>query len=120
MTAKPDTRAHDTGASTNPLAAINDAFRRHPVSGQMVATAGIIALGETALPEILQRVRDFTDFTTDNDPYGEHDFGAFEWGGKRIFWKIDCYDRDMRFGSPDPLDPSVTTRVLTILLASEW
>jgi len=68
----------------------------------------------------LRRVFAFSDFTADNDPYGEHDFGSFEFAGKTIFWKIDAYDRDLANGSPDPSDPSVTTRVLTVLLAEEY
>ena len=66
------------------------------------------------------RVHGFTAFSPDNDPYGEHDFGSFEYAGKTIFWKIDCYDRDLDNGSPDPTDPAVTTRVLTVLLAEEY
>jgi hypothetical protein len=62
----------------------------------------------------------FSDFTPDNDPHGEHDFGSFEHAGKSIFWKIDCYDRDLNFGSPNPADPNVTARVLTVLLAEEY
>ena len=65
-------------------------------------------------------MRAFDTFTSDNDPYGEHDFGTIEWRGTRLFWKIDCYDPDMRFGSSDPADPSVTARVLTIMLAEEY
>jgi hypothetical protein len=41
-------------------------------------------------------------------------------GGVRYFWKVDCYDRATEFGSPDPTDPAVTTRVLTILRADEY
>ena len=59
-------------------------------------------------------MREFAAFSPDNDPYGEHDFGAIEWDSIRVFFKLDYYDRDMRFGSPDPADPAVTTRVLTI------
>ncbi len=50
----------------------------------------------------MRRVHDFIAFTPDNDPHGEHDFGSFEFAGKTIFWKIDCYDRDLNYGSPDP------------------
>ena len=55
-----------------------------------------------------------------NDPHEEHDFGVVEHGGVRCFWKIDYYDREMEMLSPDPADPSVTTRVLTIMLADEY
>jgi len=120
MTAKADTRACDIPAPPAPLALLNDAFRRDPTSGQLFATAGVISLGGTALPSVLELVRTFDAFTPDNDPYREHIFGSFEWEGKRLFWKIDYYDRSLHFGSPDPLDPSVTTRVLTIMLASEY
>jgi hypothetical protein len=55
-----------------------------------------------------------------NDPHGEHDFGNFTLAGRKFFWKIDYYDAAMEFGSEDPADPSKTTRVLTIMLASEY
>ncbi|NKC16498.1 MAG: DUF3768 domain-containing protein [Gammaproteobacteria bacterium] len=67
------------------------------------------------------RVRDYEDFTPDNDPYGEHDFGAFEAGDLgKLFWKIDCYDTELSYGSEDPADPEKTTRVLTLTLAHEY
>lgn len=65
-------------------------------------------------------VQTFLAFTPDNDPHGEHDFGAFDLGGQRLFWKIDYYDRDLRYASDDPADPDITTRVLTIMMASEY
>lgn len=64
--------------------------------------------------------RRFTDFTPYNDPYDEHDFDAVTPGDQQMFWKIDYYDIDLTGGSPDPADQAVTTRVLTIMLASEW
>ena len=82
-------------------------------------TAGVQALGEGGIAEALIETRDFDAFTPDNDPYDEHDFGAFRAAGERLFWKIDYYDRDRSYGSPDPTDPDVTTRVLTIMLASK-
>ena len=62
----------------------------------------------------------FDAFTEDNDPHGEHDFGAFDHAGHRIFWKIDYYDQSLEFGSENPADPAKTTRVLTIMLADEY
>ena len=69
---------------------------------------------------LLQKVRSFDAFGEDNDPHGEHDFGAFDLCGERLFWKIDYYDKDLSFGSPEPADPAVTRRVLTIMLASDY
>ena len=120
MVAKPTTHVLTTSGLLSPMARLNDAFRRQPTSGTLVCTAGVFALGQEALPAILQLVQAFDAFTPDNDPYGEHDFGALSWRGERLFWKIDYFDRTMRFASPDPLDPAVTMRLLTIMLASEY
>jgi hypothetical protein len=62
----------------------------------------------------------FNVFIEDNDPNGEHDFGSFEIDGRKLFFKIDYYDKDMRYGSEDPSDPSQTARVLTLMLAEEY
>lgn len=57
-----------------------------------------------------------------DDPYGERDFGVVKFLDERIFWKIDSYAADgtFSFGSDAPWDASATTRVLTILLPSEY
>lgn len=101
------------------IARLNDSFRRSPASGWMI-TAGVQAKGPIFVLCATNAVSAFETFTEDNDPYGEHDFGSFELGGERLFWKIDYYDRDFRYGSPNPSDPAVTRRVLTIMLASEY
>ncbi len=99
---------------------LNDAFRTTLQGGKVMVTAGIAALGLPTQLEVLERVKTFQEFTSDNDPYGEHDFGSFDHEDERIFWKIDCYDRTLEYGSDDPSDPLVTVRVLTIMLASEY
>ncbi len=86
----------------------------------MFVTQGVISLGDGIVPQVIIAVTEFKDFTPENDPRGEHDFAALTVLGHSINWKIDYYDRDMEYGSPDPADPSVTTRVLTIMLASEY
>ena len=68
----------------------------------------------------LAAVRTFDTFTRDNDPHGEHDFGAFAVDGEKCFWKIDCYDKSLEHGSEDPADPELTVRVLTVMLAEEY
>ena len=97
------------------IAALNDEHRRS-MTGCTV-TRGITAL-TSIVNDIFVRVRDFKDFTEDNDPYGEHDFGSFEILGNRIFWKIDYYNEELS-GWCDPLSPDCH-RVLTIMLAEEY
>jgi hypothetical protein len=50
----------------------------------------------------------------------EHDFGSFEADGAVIFFKIDYFDKNLTYHSPDPSDPPVTERVITIMLAEEY
>ena len=101
------------------IADLNDALRRH-FTGHVVLTAGIDALPDDLKARVLQTVREFSHFDGSNDPYGEHDFGAFELANLTVFWKVDYYNVDMTAGSEDPADPNKTTRVLTIMLASEY
>jgi hypothetical protein len=83
-------------------------------------TCGVDALPPDAKLAAMLKVREFSDFSADNDPYGEHDFGSFEVGDDKFFWKIDYYDAHMEHGSEDPSDMFKTTRVLTIMLAEEY
>jgi hypothetical protein len=99
---------------------LNDAFRRSFVGGRVMMTQGIAALSKERRAAIFEAVRRFDRFTPDNDPHGEHDFGAIDHAGQRIFWKIDYYDETLSAGSEDPADPSRTTRVLTVMLAEEY
>lgn len=110
----------DNFARPQQIAALNDALRRHRTGGRLFLTPGVVTLGGQAMLAILDAVAGFAAFTDGNDPHGEHDFGAFEHDGTRLFWKIDYYDRDLCGGSPDPADPAVTTRVLTIMLVEEY
>jgi len=99
---------------------LNDRFRRSGIGGDILITPGIQALGESGMQAVAEKVMHFEQFREDNDPHGEHNFGAFDHDGQRIFWKIDYYGPDMMSGSEDPSDPDATRRVLTIMLASEY
>ena len=119
--ARPTTIASITPVSSAArIAALNDALRRHSTGGRLFLTSGVARMGDEAVTMVLATVAAFTAFTDDNDPHGEHDFGAFEHDGVLLFWKVDYYDSDLRYGSPDPANPAVTTRVLTIMLADEY
>ncbi len=99
---------------------LNDLLRTTGAGGRTVMTRGVQAQGEEAVHEILQKVRNYNRFHPDSDPYGEHDFGSFAYQGHEYFWKIDYYDSTMELGSPDPANPDVTKRVLTVMLAEEY
>jgi len=102
------------------LAQLNDAFRRTLIGGRVVITDGVAALGEEGVKAVIRRVATFDAFTLDNDPHGEHDFGSLTHEATTIFWKIDAYDCACELGSPNPLDPAVTCRVLTVMRADEY
>lgn len=99
---------------------LNDAFRQCFIGGRVLITEGVLERGGDFQSACVEAVQRFTAFDDGNDPHREHDFGAFDIEGTRVFWKIDYYDRTMEAGSEDPSDPTVTTRVLTIMLASEY
>jgi hypothetical protein len=105
---------------TERIRALNDQLRVNGIGGRIVMTVGISGLPEERLRRTLMAIQSFSDFTNDNDPHGEHDFGIVEVAGERIMFKIDYYDLAMSGHSPDAADPAVTVRVLTILLASEY
>lgn len=99
---------------------LNDQLRRHHIGGHIMVTPGIQALGEVSVAELFAEIARFDGFSADNDPYEEHDCAVLDWAGSRVIWKIDYYDRKMMFGSPDPADPAVTERVMTVMLADEY
>lgn len=99
---------------------LNDKLRVRGRGGRICISRAVVDLGPEAFTELRAAVAEFADFSRDNDPYGEHDFGSVECQGERFFWKIDCYDSSNTYGSPDPADPSVTSRILTIMLACEY
>ena len=98
------------------IARLNDAARRNVMS--YMTSAGVISLEPSIVGDIYTAVYNYKRFTEDDDPYGEHDFGSFTVAGNKIFWKIDYYDQQLKYGS-DPLDPNCR-RVVTIMLAEEY
>ena len=102
------------------IRALNDELRQNFAGGAAVMTPGIAALGAEAVARIVKTVAVFDDFCHANDPHEEHDFGAFDADGQRVFFKIDYFDESLSYHSPDPADPSVTKRVITIMLAEEY
>ena len=94
------------------IARLNDRARQ----AMGLTCTAFVTVGFRSLPDADQsRVRELIEtydaFDEDSDPHGERE---------RVFWKLDYYDRDLRFGSEDPANPAVTRRVLTIMLSDEY
>ena len=106
--------------STDSIRALNDQLRRDLTGGRAVMTPGIAALGSQAVQRLVQTIVTYDNFCIANDPHGEHDFGAFDFDGIEVFFKIDYFDKDLNCHSPDPADPAVTERVITLMLAEEY
>ncbi|OYY78996.1 MAG: hypothetical protein B7Y43_03750 [Sphingomonas sp. 28-62-20] len=101
-----------------------------------VATVGFRSLPEADQSSVRELIETFDTFDDDNDPHGERDFGTIyqlvcgRWTTERpqsrddererVFWKLDYYDRAMRFASEDAANPAITRRVLTIMLSDEY
>lgn len=107
------------------IGAQNDRFRTSlngdpELVGKILITPGVTESGPEFLLAAYQAVRDFTDFSEDNDPYHERDFAAVEVMGTKIFWKIDVYDTGYLYGSENPEDPAQSRRVLTLMLPIEY
>ena len=106
------------------VAELNDMFRSGQseieIPGRIVMTHGVAALGEEAVQEVLQKVRDFNDFKKDNDPYGEHDFGKIMHNDEAFYFKLDYYDPNLQYHSEDKTDLEKTVRVMTIMLVTEY
>ena len=118
-------------------ARLNDMARRAMgVACTAVATVGFRSLPDADQSCVRELIETFDAFDEDNDPHGERDFGTIyqladgrwtterprlrEDERERVFWKLDYYDRDLKYGSEDPADPAKTRRVLTIMLAEEY
>jgi hypothetical protein len=113
-------RASVADIHTARIRKLNDQFRHTFVGGIVAGTDGFGSLDPDLGHRFLRAIQEFDDFSKDNDPYAEHDFGAVTLAGETVFWKIDYYDCTMVAGSPDPADPDKTLRVMTIMLGSEY
>jgi len=108
-------------ARVTQIAELNDQLRQTLHGGRILFSRGVNALCPSLCSRIIAALREFNNFRRDeDDPFGEHDFGAFEVLGRRLFFKIDYYDRSLTAASPDPSDPGVTVRVLTVMLPEEY
>lgn len=108
------------------IAKLNDEFRslltskEHERLGVAVMTRAVQSLPTAEQIELLELVRDFNDFSEENDPYQEHDFEAVNFNNEKYYFKIDYYAPDLVHASENPSDADMTYRVLTIMHSSEY
>ncbi|MEM9476949.1 MAG: DUF3768 domain-containing protein [Pseudomonadota bacterium] len=82
---------------------LNDRFRRKGLgNGSVFVTSGVQGQGAEFVLAAVEAVRMFDGFSEDNDPWGEHDFGAVAVNGEKVFFKIDYYDPSLEAGSANP------------------
>lgn len=98
----------------------NDLLRQNHRGGRVLLTRGIAALDAATQAKIVKAVALFDQFTTDNDPHGEHDCAILSVEGHRIMFKIDYFDPTLTYASEDPADPKLTARVMTIMCTEEY
>lgn len=96
------------------ISMLNDKFRKSGFG--VTLTCGVQSVED--LPGLLKAIREYDNFTEDNDPYFEHDFGSLVWNGDKVYWKIDYYNETLD-GWADPLTKECK-RVLTVMLAEEY
>ena len=106
--------------NTEKIKELNDKLRSTGKGGRIMLTSGVLAQGQETAQQVLLLVKNYSNFTPDNDPYHEHDFGVINHNNIKYFWKIDYYDLACSMHSPDASNPDVTIRVLTLLLAEEY
>ena len=104
----------------NRIRDLNDQLRTTGRGGQVLVAQGLLAFGADFVARAISAVANFSDFTPDNDPHGEHDFGAVTVSGESVFFKIDYYDVALTAGSEDPADAAITRRVMTVMLAADY
>ncbi len=86
---------------------------------EIVVTQGVVETFDS-FDDVLTEIREFDNFTPDNDPFGEHDFGKIVVDGHKMYWKIDYFDLDRQFHSPDKYSVDLTFRVMTVMLREEY
>ncbi|HUE79668.1 MAG TPA: DUF3768 domain-containing protein [Sphingomicrobium sp.] len=111
--------AHDVPRAER-IARLNDELRKNGNGGQILITKGVQALVGFDAEQLARELAAFDEFDPFNDPHGERDFGSLDLFGGELLFKVDYYAPDLLFGSNDPADPTVTQRVLTVLLAEEY
>jgi hypothetical protein len=101
---------------TDTIRALNDAARATFTGCLVLLTDAFEALPLTTRAQVLKKVREYDDF--DDTRFPEHRVGYLDHEGEVYIFEIIYRDLTLQTHSPDPANPRVTRRVLTIGIAS--
>ncbi len=93
------------------IARLNDKLRKTGEGGTIMVTQGVLALKGFDRSILAAALANYDEFDVDNDPHGERDFGDFSLFQTAIYFKIDYYDSELKFGSNDPADACNTPSI---------
>ena len=102
------------------IASLNDQLRKTGTGGTIIITQSVRRLTGFNAEALAVALANYNGFDAENDPHGGRDFGDLTLFATDLLWKIDYYDLDLKFGSDDPADPSITSRVLTVMTTTDW
>lgn len=135
-----------TVSSSKVVASQNDKFRKqllnyitlfddymHSTETIFQTNSGIVKLSDNVSmldaddkANLLRLFIHYDDFSIEgeephgDDPYGEHDFGVVDTNTGRYYFKIDYFDNNYEYHSPNKEFLTLTKRVLTVLEANEY
>ena len=101
------------------IARLNDQLRKSGKGGTIVTTRNVRSLEGFDALELVTALAHYDGFDEDNDPHGERDMGDFILFDTDLYFKIDYFEQDLKFGSDDPADASITHRILTIMTKAD-
>lgn len=85
-----------------------------PRPHRMVLSETVASFETDKLMRLFELVRGHKEFTSANDPWGEHDFGKVILDGDSYFFKFDYFDEGLKYFQENGI------RVLTLLHSSEY
>lgn len=113
----------DQDNTSKKIALLNDRFRKNIGNGSEVfVTQAFAQKGNAFVFAAINFVKyyEFSKIDMGDNPYGENDFIVGEIDGTKFFFKIDCYDNELNYGSEDPSNPKITRRIGTFLLPEDY
>ena len=101
------------------IAILNDRFRQTFRGGKIILGDKVRTLSYLEKSHLVQAIKMFSDFNSENDPYREHDFGCVLLNTQRYYFRICCYDLQLQGRSANPHIVGQTRRILIITRLDE-